>query len=66
MCSPGFHRLSFIMDVYVCFDMYSIFDGNENVMDFLLLQSCRSASCYMMIVSKSFVWSKNNYADERI
>lgn len=53
--------------VCVCIDMYSIFDGNENVTDFLpLLQSCCSASCHMMIVSKSFVWSKNNYADERI
>lgn len=51
------------MCVYLYLHVYSIFDGNENVTVFV---ATAAAAFFLMIVSKSFVWSKNNYADERI
>lgn len=73
-CSPTVHTyvhtsIYIFRYVYVSFYVYSILDGNENVTVFVAATAAaafNSASSCLMIVSKLFVWSKNNYADERI
>jgi len=71
-CSPT----NIYICVCVCVYVYSILDGNENVTVFVATAASTAAAAFFillllllvcaMIVSKSFVWSKNNYADERI